>query len=68
MSTNTGTNRHKRSSGIRLQYFNGKKWVNVGRPFVYEHIAWMTLGGDDKNYRTVDAQGNVLTDKREVKP
>ena len=26
-------------------------------------IAWISLGGDDVNYRTVDVNGNILTDK-----
>lgn len=28
-------------------------------------IAWVSLGGDDYNYRTIDENGNVLTDKSE---
>lgn len=47
---------------IKLQYFNGKKWVDVST-WQNETIAWISLGGDDFNYRTVDEQGNVLTDK-----
>lgn len=48
---------------ITLEYFDGKKWVHAGF-FASEAFAWMSLGGDDANYRTVDASGNVLTDKR----
>ena len=47
---------------IKLQYFDGSEWVGCGE-FVNENIAWISLGGDDANYRTVDANGNVLTDK-----
>lgn len=51
---------------ITLQYFNGKEWVTVGE-YLNEKIAWITLGGDDYNYRTIDANGNVLTDKSNKK-
>jgi hypothetical protein len=47
---------------IELQYFNGKEWVTV-EIFYNERIAWISLGGDDFNYRTVDENGKVLTDK-----
>lgn len=48
---------------VRLEYFNGKAWVPCGA-FVNEHLAWISLGGDDKNYRTVDENtGKTLTDK-----
>jgi expansin (peptidoglycan-binding protein) len=47
---------------VRLEYFNGTEWILID---VYhnEHIAWVTLGGDDYNYRTVSMRGQVLTDK-----
>lgn len=48
---------------IELQYWNGTKWVSCGSWFS-ERSAWQSLGGDDKNYRTVSATGKVLTDKR----
>lgn len=32
------------------------KWTN-------ESIAWISLGDDDFGYRTIDNNGNVLTDK-----
>jgi len=50
---------------VALQYFNDreKKWIDCG-DFHNEQIAWISLGGDDINYRTVDKEtGNVLTDK-----
>lgn len=48
---------------VTLQYFNGEKWVDCGN-FGNENIAWISLGGDDFNYRTVDKEsGEVLTDK-----
>lgn len=47
---------------IKLEYFNGKEWVHVDE-FFNEKIAWISLGGDNINYRTVDNNGNVLTDK-----
>jgi hypothetical protein len=49
---------------IRLEYFNGKEWVKTNQHFYNESVAWISLGGDDRNYRTVDADtGEVLTDK-----
>lgn len=48
---------------IQLEYFNGKDWVGCGE-FYNEQMAWISLGGDDFNYRTVEAEtGRVLTDK-----
>lgn len=47
---------------IKLQYFNGKTWFDCGQ-WPTEQMAWITLGGDDYNYRTIDQDGNVLTDK-----
>ena len=49
---------------INLEYWNGNDWVPAGGGFGNERIAWISLGGDDFNYRTVDADtGKVLTDK-----
>ena len=48
---------------ITLQYFNSKEWVDCGN-FGNEHIAWISLGGDDFNYRTVDKDGMTITDRR----
>ena len=47
---------------VILQYFNGKEWVYVST-WNNEDMAWISLGGDDFNYRTVDQNGNVLTSK-----
>ncbi|WP_165935505.1 hypothetical protein [Vibrio owensii] len=47
---------------IKLQYFNGLWWVECGE-FISEQLAWTTLGDDDKNYRTINEYGSVLTDK-----
>ncbi len=52
---------------VQLEYFDGRHWQPVGKPFFNERNAWISLGGDDANYRTIDSQGNVLTDKR-IKP
>lgn len=49
---------------VILQYWNGKTWQQCGQPFFNERNAWLSLGGDDSNYRTIDSGGNVLTDKR----
>jgi len=53
---------------IKLQYFNGTEWITVSAwgtvcTWRNEQIAWATLGGDDYNYRTIDKDGKVLTDK-----
>jgi len=47
---------------IKLEYFDGKKWVFVSE-WANENLAWVSLGGDNWNYRTVDENGKVLTDK-----
>lgn len=47
---------------VTLEYFDGEKW-NYVNSFSNERIAWVSLGGDDFNYRTVDENGNVLHDK-----
>lgn len=48
---------------INLEYWNGGQWVYVSE-WTIEPMAWISLGGDDFNYRTVDAEtGKVLTDK-----
>lgn len=53
---------------IRLEYFNGKEWVPVGY-WHNEATAWVSLGRDNLNYRTVDHAGKVLTDKsRKIEP
>jgi hypothetical protein len=43
---------------ITLQYFNGKEWVNVGQ-WLNERMAWISLGSDNFNYRTIDENGNI---------
>ena len=49
---------------IQIEYFDGEDWIPAGEPWNSESIAWISLGGDDYNYRTVDmATGKVLTDK-----
>lgn len=47
---------------ITLEYFNGTSWEVVGT-FTNEAVAWVTLGSDNRNYRTLDENGEVLTDK-----
>lgn len=50
---------------VNLEYLDGDEWVSAyPRPFYSETMAWLSLGGDDFNYRTVDDEtGEVLTDK-----
>lgn len=47
---------------IELQYFDGTKWETVST-WHNEMLAWVSLGDDNFNYRTVDENGKVLTDK-----
>ena len=47
---------------VTLQWFDGQKWVDT-ETWQNETLAWVSLGGDDYNYRTVDENGKVLTDK-----
>ena len=47
---------------IKLQYLSNGNWIDCGE-FGNETIAWIGLGGDDANYRTIDANGDVMTDK-----
>jgi len=53
---------HIRDAFVKLEYFTGEKWVSAGGAFVNETLAWISLGMDERNYRTVQA-GKVLTDK-----
>jgi len=49
---------------IELEYWNGIQWKSTGQKFGNERFAWLSLGGDDYNYRTVNYDtGKVLTDK-----
>ena len=49
---------------VQLQYFDGENWADCGEPWANEQIAWISLGGDDYGYRTVDTDSNkTLTDK-----
>ena len=47
---------------ITLQYLNNGVWEFVSE-WPNEASAWAALGVDNKNYRTIDQDGNVLTDK-----
>ena len=52
---------------VQLQYWNGAEWTDVGHPFTNEFIAWVSLGGDDLNYRTIEIEtGKVLTSKQYI--
>lgn len=48
---------------VKLQYKGSTGWGDCG-VFAAECAAWISLGDDNANYRTVDAiSGEVLTDK-----
>jgi hypothetical protein len=42
-----------------LQYWDVGHWVFVDT-FALDYLAWESLGGDDKNYRLIDRNGNVV--------
>ena len=45
---------------VRVEYFNGKGFIDCGE-FNNERVAWISLGGDNYNYRVVDIDtGKVL--------
>ena len=44
---------------IKLEYWNGAEWVFVS-DWYSEAFAWLSLGCDNYNYRTVDENGKVL--------
>lgn len=46
---------------ITLQYLNGTEWTYAGT-WHNEAMAWASLGSDYYGYRTIDENGNVLTD------
>ncbi len=49
---------------VKIEYFNGKEWVPTDGLFGNELLAWVSLGSDYRNYRTVDADtGEVMTDQ-----
>lgn len=47
---------------ITLEYFNGEQWIAISK-WPNERLAWISLASDNENYRTVDENGKVLTDK-----
>ena len=51
---------------LQLQYNSGTydnpEWIVISE-WKNEKFAWMSLGKDCLNYRTVDSNKNVLTDK-----
>ncbi len=48
---------------VILQYLHRGKWVDCGE-FYSDHLAWISLGGDDFNYRTIDREsGEVIVSK-----
>lgn len=47
---------------ITLEYFYGESWGTCGL-FHCDDFAWISLNGDTRNYRTVNREGVVLTDK-----
>lgn len=50
---------------VELEYFNGTEWTKTdGLKWTSEKLAWISLGSDNLNYRTVDELGGVLTTKQ----
>lgn len=50
---------------VVLEYLSGGHWIVCGE-FNSENLAWISLGGDDENYRTVGPTGKILTDKSKL--
>lgn len=48
---------------INLEYFNGTEWIHVDG-FKTNELAWITLGADNRDYRTVDSKGRVIEEAR----
>ena len=44
---------------VKLQYFDGTKWDTISE-WVNAHLAWISLGRDNHNYRVIDADENIL--------
>ena len=44
---------------VTLEYFDGEKWAFVGT-YPNAKVAWVALGSDNHNYRTID-EGTILT-------
>lgn len=44
---------------VTLEYFDGNTW-NFVSEWASETLAWISLGGDNFNYRVVNAAGFVL--------
>ncbi len=44
---------------VLIQWFDGQKWIDC-ETWQNAEIAWATLGGDNYNYRVIDAEGKVL--------
>ena len=52
---------------IELQYFNGVTWERVST-WHNDFLAWSSLGGDNRNYRTIDENKKVISYKNDSKP
>ena len=48
---------------IKLQYYNGQEWTTVSE-WNSAYAAWVSLGEDTLNYRSLDAQGNVIVQNK----
>lgn len=48
-------------SRVNLEWFDGEKWNQAGGPYFNDEMAWVSLGSDNLNYRTVHAEtGEVV--------
>ncbi|MEM7485825.1 MAG: hypothetical protein AAF348_11515 [Bacteroidota bacterium] len=47
---------------VTLEYFNGSEWVFVDK-YPSNHIAWIALGDDFDNYRTINEFGEVIMER-----
>ena len=57
----------EKNERVMLQYYNGSKWVDASGPFGNEQMAWVSLGEDNRGYRTIGRDtGTVFTDKNKM--
>lgn len=43
----------------KLQYFDGKEWLTISE-WESPTMAWISLGGDNYNYRVIAPNGEVV--------
>ena len=52
---------------IKLQYYNGENWETISE-WESALAAWISLGGDTINYRTIDYEGSLIAGGKTIYP